>query len=911
MRASNLFVGSAILFAAATVVIAAGQSSSLNSLPVSSSVTLAPASALGQQQSAEASGPVSAFVQQQSAEAPAPQRAPTAGSVLRSRTRLVTVDVVATDSHGNVVRDLKPEEFEVSDGGRQGIAQFSFVDKSASAGSAKVLNAVETRPKGFYTNQAELESLTTPPTVILLDAMNTEGAELTQARHDMLRLLSTLPPNTPVAVLLLEQSLVVVQDFTSDPALLRAALDKTISPGTNLAEAPENNSESKSRAEFAANGGVESSDAAKAIQSLENFERNNHAHTMDVRVATTLDTLTALAHYLGGYRGRKNLIWVSASFPIVLLPDADFAANADTDANTGTFGATSVYGGKIQDAANALTDAQVAVYPVDARGLESETIFSAAENPQFRPDAPSPSRNLSTQLNRERNARMLTQDTMDLLAQGTGGKTCKNTNNLSDCVQAALTDSSSYYELAYSPQNIKWDGSFHAISVKTTRPGVKLAYRRGYFAREAEDLANQSNEKRLQQTCMDFLPSTAIAITAQAVQPTKSDSIRYLMSVAPSALNFAADGPSHKLNAEMVACVYRAKGNSFQFFSRDLTQNFSDAAYQGLQASGLHGYVEVPKGGARRVRIAVLDTETGLTGAVDIPVRPEDFANAAAAGATAINLPEISLPRKKKESVPALDWDPPQVDASLPSISAAQPCVLPEVLKKAGQRADELVNHLENFDAQEQVSFEQTDSQGMIERSMEAKFDYLVDFGEHSGHKLHETRTLVAITGDRGLSGHVDVGLPAFALIFHPALQSDYEMRCEGLAQWNNQPAWVVYFQQKKKKRPRTVSIASATGNYPLTLKGRAWIAADSGQIMHLETNLMAGIVVLQVRANAVSVDYAPVKFKSQNAEVWLPQSAVVYTEYFDRRTIIRHAFSGFQLFSVRTQQVIQKPDKQ
>lgn len=53
-----------------------------------------------------------------------------------------------------------------------------------------------------------------------------------------------------------------------------------------------------------------------------------------------------------------------------------------------------------------------------------------------------------------------------------------------------------------------------------------------------------------------------------------------------------------------------------------------------------------------------------------------------------------------------------------------------------------------------------TDSQGIIEKSMAAKFDYLVDFGEHSGHTLHETRTLEASTGDRDLSAHVDVGLP-------------------------------------------------------------------------------------------------------------------------------------------------------
>lgn len=105
----------------------------------------------------------------------------------------MTVDVVATDSHGNVVRDLKPEEFEVSDGGRQGIAQFSFVDKSPKAGSARIVSGVRVRPIGFYTNQEGFERLREPPTVVLLDGLNTEGADLMQARRDMLRMLSTLP----------------------------------------------------------------------------------------------------------------------------------------------------------------------------------------------------------------------------------------------------------------------------------------------------------------------------------------------------------------------------------------------------------------------------------------------------------------------------------------------------------------------------------------------------------------------------------------------------------------------------------------------------------------------------------------------------------------------------------------------
>ena len=97
---------------------------------------------------------------------------------MQVQTRLVTVDVVATDAHGNVVRDLKPEEFEVSDGGRQKIAQFAFIDKSVNAATASLSNGAQPRPKGFYTNRAEFENLRLPPTVVLMDALNTEGANL-------------------------------------------------------------------------------------------------------------------------------------------------------------------------------------------------------------------------------------------------------------------------------------------------------------------------------------------------------------------------------------------------------------------------------------------------------------------------------------------------------------------------------------------------------------------------------------------------------------------------------------------------------------------------------------------------------------------------------------------------------------
>jgi hypothetical protein len=276
--------------------------------------------------------------------------------------------------------------------------------------------------------------------------------------------------------------------------------------------------------------------------------------------------------------------------------------------------------------------------------------------------------------------------------------------------------------------------------------------------------------------------------------------------------------------------------------------------------------------------------------------------------ATANSRPAAPSQEKAKKP-PALRWDPPQVDVPVPSLSATPPCPLSDVLKLAAQRTAELIDHLQNFDAHEQVRYEETDALGIPDLAINEKFDYLVDFSAQTGPlSVHETRTPLAGSDDSNLSAIVDKGLPVLALIFYPALQGDYEMRCEGSSQWNNQPAWVVSFRQLSGMRPRTLSMTNASSSFPVSLKGRAWIAMDSGEVMHLETNLVKGIPIIELRANAVSIDYAPVAFPSRNLELWLPKSAVAYTDYGKRRTIIEHTFSDFQLFSVQTQQVIEKP---
>jgi hypothetical protein len=294
-----------------------------------------------------------------------------------------------------------------------------------------------------------------------------------------------------------------------------------------------------------------------------------------------------------------------------------------------------------------------------------------------------------------------------------------------------------------------------------------------------------------------------------------------------------------------------------------------------------------------------------------------------------------AYPQEKEKKPHALRWDPPRVDAPIRSLSAMPPCMLPDVLKMAGDRAVELIDHLQNFIAREQIRYEQIPSVSMSgstgitgigpipgqpeNMSFTGKFDYIVDFGKRS-EPLHvrEHRAPLKGTANANLDAIVGKGLPVLALIFHPSMQGDYEMRCEGSATWNDQPAWVVYFTQKKGKRPRTVTMETASELAlhdpnareirPLRLAGRAWIAANSGQVVHLETNLLEKIPLIELQESAFSVDYAPVKFRAQNVEAWLPQFAIGYTDYAGRRMIVEHTFSEFQLFSVQTQDVIQKP---
>lgn len=267
---------------------------------------------------------------------------------------------------------------------------------------------------------------------------------------------------------------------------------------------------------------------------------------------------------------------------------------------------------------------------------------------------------------------------------------------------------------------------------------------------------------------------------------------------------------------------------------------------------------------------------------------------------------------QKKPKTRSIRWDPPNVDAPVKLLSAASPCVLVDVLQHAGARAQQMKDNLPNFTADERIEYQSISQSDDLQEYGNGTFEYLVELTPTAwGVSAHETRAPIHGT-HLFPAGTRDRGLPEMALIFLPGIQSDYDMQCNGETKWEGQPAWVIHFQQRAGVVGHTYSYEDGSGGvYVAKLKGRAWISADSGDVLHLETALVDSIPELNVRKSWFSIDYGPVQFHSQNLRFWLPQTVEAYKQFTENRTITYHTFSNFMLFSVQAKQEIEKPKSQ
>jgi uncharacterized protein len=255
-------------------------------------------------------------------------------------------------------------------------------------------------------------------------------------------------------------------------------------------------------------------------------------------------------------------------------------------------------------------------------------------------------------------------------------------------------------------------------------------------------------------------------------------------------------------------------------------------------------------------------------------------------------------------------WLPPNVDEEVPPVEAGTACSLDEVVQKAEKRILELVQDVDRFTATESLTHESFDKHGRASTPTKRKFDYVVSIQEvrHGHLGVNEYRN-GGLALDEFPGGIATYGLPALVLIFHPYYAPNYEMTCEGLAYLNARLTWQVHFRQRpdQPNELKTYQFGITGASHSVGIKGRAWISADSYQIVRMETDLIAPVPQIQLLADHTAIEYGPVKFRGA-VNLWLPLSAEVYFAWRGQRVHRIHSFDRYMLFTVDDKQSISTP---
>jgi VWFA-related protein len=349
---------------------------------------------------------------------PDSQETETSGLVFHSTVRRVVVDVVISDSNGKPVSGLTASDFSIAEDGKpQRVRSFDVHDFDTV--SASLPKAPAFLPTNTFVNVPSGPERG-PLYVLLLDLLNMEVDDQPAAREQLLKFALSKPLGTRFAVFVLSDGLYLVQGFTEDRNRLADAVDPK-NPHSHL---------------------------PRIFLYADNYRP----------AISTPRVLMGIAKFLSGLPGHKNVLWISEAFPSAIMPSADPGSEGRSISD------------EVKEATDALARGQIAVYPVDVRGV-AVTGASATNIGQTQVSA-------ENSADYALNARHMTEQE---IADATGGRAIYGTNDLATALAEATETGGHYYTLTYSPSNQNYNGKLRHVHVELDKRGYHLAYRRSYY----------------------------------------------------------------------------------------------------------------------------------------------------------------------------------------------------------------------------------------------------------------------------------------------------------------------------------------------------------------------------------------------------------------------------------------------
>lgn len=451
---------------------------------------------------------------------------PQATYKFETTTRLVVVNVSVKDRDGRPVAGLTAGDFAVTEDGKpQQIKVFEFqkLEDAPAMTPALAARPAETPAPAAAAAPARIEPAKPGEVkykdrrlvVLFFDRSGMPIADQIRVQQAALKFIrNQVTPSDMVAVMDYTTDLRVLQDFTGDRDILTAAVKK-ISIGLTEAEAADPDEDT---------GAAFSDDDSEFT--IFNTDRK-------------LAALETAVKMLGSLPEKKALVYLASGMT---------RTGVDNQA-------------QMRATINAAIRANVAFYPVDARGL-------VAQAPMGDATKGSPGGRGMYSGDTQRGARdrfQAQQETLYTLASDTGGKALLDNNDLALGIAQAQKDISSYYILGYYSTNPALDGRYRRISVRLARNlSAKLDYRSGYFAsKEFRRFTSSDRERQLQEALMLGDPITDLSLALE-VNYFRQGRDRYFVPVAVkipgSDIELARSGGAESTRLDFIGEVRDAAG---------------------------------------------------------------------------------------------------------------------------------------------------------------------------------------------------------------------------------------------------------------------------------------------------------------------------------------------------------------
>lgn len=460
--------------------------------------------------------------------------------------------------------------------------------------------------------------------MLLFDLADTPVLDQAYAKKQMIAFLQKLPPGHQLALFILSDRLYALQGFTGDSGTLASAARLINTREMHLTLSESQRARETENLAYFDQGLGERGPGGFLADAIREAVDGKEVNDMRARIGLVADAFRAIARSVSGYSGRKNLLWLSETFPVGLADHMQILRSG----GVGSGGLPQFEGIRDVSAGSVkiLMDSQIAVYPINVVGVETDSVGAdlSGVGSAVAPSSADPVSNGRLASSFER--RQFLRESMNLIADATGGRAIYGTNDLSGALERIVEETTTRYTLAYQPTNHRFDGGLRQIRIATRGKSLSLTYRRNYLATASPSVSTVQPLSLVAAMRPGLPPSSGLRLTATAELPKAGSStlgVIGAIDVHDVSLTLDDTGRRHGKLEVLLAAIPRSgsKQERPAQASAMLDLNLDPEQYKAMITDGVRfrQHLEVPKG-AWSVQLGVIDLASGQIGTLSMPL---------------------------------------------------------------------------------------------------------------------------------------------------------------------------------------------------------------------------------------------------------------------------------------------------